>query len=640
MLQYPLAVKRFLYSAILFFVFTSTSYSQVEVDTSKFHLSGYKYNSASAIFDKQLNTYFFNYRVKYFLEKNDFFTGIKENFTSTITKTSEKNIKDEQYLSAIGEYKFSDIFRAGVLIDNTLYSDDRKTAINKASQINLSGYTKIKFNSNISLTPYLGLSKNKQISEDDSGLLYGAEGFIEQLSLNDFIINSSARFQNEDISPRKNALRVINTEINNQFDSQFSNKLLAGYSEQRKDFYFAADPTTSEEFGINNNIQSRTESNYLIQEKLNYISPDDNLLFDLLGRVYWRDIDRTTRFISLNNSNVNLDNKINEFRLEFAGNISFISEILQANLRASYTEREEKHEPKRIDGISDFSFNEKSIQEAQKNNFSQLSTITFLGKINLTRKDLLITSVFHRKLRYDTPSEINFDDRDELLTIARIQYERKINAIFTAFINTEASLNKTVYIFKERSSNNNINRIIKLSGGGIFKTDRFESKNNAEVSANYTVYEFEELSPNFKSYSFRQLALRDSSQLHISRRMKLTGTGYLKFSEQGDFNWDDFKSRPIRYLSEAFSEIKLYYTYNMISLGAGIRYFNLSTYGYDNDSNKKLLSRYESIGPVSDITIALNSVSLSFYGWYEFIKTENAVNRNMANMNLKATIAF
>jgi len=84
---------------------------------------------------------------------------------------------------------------------------------------------------------------------------------------------------------------------------------------------------------------------------------------------------------------------------------------------------------------------------------------------------LLITSVFHRKLRYDTPSEINFDDRDELLTIARIQYERKINAIFTAFINTEASLNKTVYIFKERSSNNNINRIIKLSGGGIFKTD-------------------------------------------------------------------------------------------------------------------------------------------------------------------------
>ncbi|MHB8904759.1 MAG: hypothetical protein ACYC6D_01385, partial [Melioribacteraceae bacterium] len=451
-------------------------------------------------FDKQLNTYNLSTLAKYFLDTDKIFLGIKENFNSTVTKSSTVNVKDEQFLWALGQYGISDNLKLGILLNNNFYTDDRQIAINKASLFSTSFFAKFIPRKNIEITPFGGFTQNNQIGVKDNGYNYGAEANVDKFNVGDFDLSSLMKFQNEDISPRKNTLRLMDFDINSIFEDNFNNTISAYYSEQRKDFYFIADPVTATEFNITNNIQSRTESNYYLQERIKFAQPNSPLSLDMLGRVAWRDINRNTRFISLYNiANTNYDTRIEEFRMDFSSSADYITDDFNLFLRFSYSERNEKHQPNRSDAINNIIFSERESLEEQKNNTSQLANISILSRFNISRSDRITFSIFHRKLKYDTPSDLNFDDRDELLSIGRIMYEKEFNSFFKVFVNLEGSLNKIVYIFAERSSNNNLQRILKFSSGGTFTAGKFTSSNSAEVSANYTVFDFEELNPNFRS---------------------------------------------------------------------------------------------------------------------------------------------
>ena len=327
--------------------------------------------------------------------------------------------------------------------------------------------------------------------------------------------------------------------------------------------------------------------------------------------------------------------------MEFTSAADYVTDNFILAMRFSYSERDEKHQPVRYDGLSNLLYNDRIQIEEQKNNNSQLANISIQSRINLSRSDRITFSLFHRKLRYDTPSILNFDDRDELLSIGRILYEKEFTRFFKIFFNLEGNINKIVYIFAERSSNNNVKRIAKFASGGVFTTENFTSSNSAEVSANYTVFDYEELNPNFRSYSFRQLVLRDSSSLKLQKKLRLFVTGYIKLSEQGDFKWSNFTSNPVRYLQEQYVEPKLFFDDRDLSLGIGIRYFSLSTYNVQSGSEKIKVSDYTSIGPLSEISYAVGErIILKVYGWYEFIKTEDNSRREMANLSLKLSYKF
>ncbi len=593
-------------------------------------------------FDKQLNTYSLNTLARYFLNTDNLFFGIRQNFNSTVVKSSIINVKDEQFLWAIGQYELSNKLKFGILFNNNFYTDDRQTAINKASLLTTSLFAKFLPHKKIEITPYGGFSQNNQIGAKDNGYIYGGEANIDKFSLGDFELTSLMKFQNEDISPRKNTLRLLNFDINSSFEENFNNTISAYYSEQKKDFYFIADPLTAAEFNITNNIQSRTESNYYLQDRIRFVQANSPLSIDMYGRVGWRDISRNTRFISLSNiANTNYDTRIKEFRLDFSSAADYITEDLNLSLRFSYSEKNERHQPNSSDAFNNIILTERESLEQQKNNTSQLANFSILSRVNISNGDRLTFSLFHRKLRYDTPSDLNFDDRDELLSIGRIMFEKEFNPFFKIFLNIEGSLNKIVYIFAKRSSNNNLRRILKFSSGGMFTAGRFTSSNSAEVSANYTVFDYEELNPNFRSYSFRQFVLRDSSTYKLSRTFRFFFSGYLKLSEQGDFKWVGFSNKPSRYLDEQYAEPKLFYDYRSLSLGIGFRYFSLTTFNFGSGIEKILASDYTSIGPVSEISYSVDErINLKFYGWYEFIKSENNLRREMANLSIKVNYRF
>ncbi len=611
--------------------------AQVNSDSLTFLSSNPVNKILSTDLEKQLNTTNLNSLLRYHYSNNGFSFGVYEQYKSTVIKLRSKNIRDEQNFSMFGEYSFLPSVRIGLMTNNNIYSDDRKIGINEASLLNSSLYSKINIAGYFSIMPYGGFSINKQVGEDDRGTIYGTEALLNYGSANNLRLDANLKFQNEDISPRKNTLRFVNASLSNRVGNNFSNTLTAKYSEMRKDFYFDSDSLLLSEFNINHNIQSRNEKSYLLADKIFLAPVSENISLNLNGKVFWREIDRNTRYRLLSAiSPSSFDSKIEEFKLNIDGNLIYRSKNLNGMLKIEYSEREEKHKAKNIEDANIIFFEKRQELENSKNNKSQLTVLATSWTYNLSGKDRIDLSLLHRKLIYDTPSEANFDDRDELLSIFRLKYIRKLNPVFSLFVNLEGSINHIVYIFSERSSNNNIRRVLKLSSGGNFNNKSISSENVFEVSANYTVYDFEDVIPNVKSFVFRQFAFRDSSTVNLLPDISLKFEGYAKLSEQGNFKWTSFSSKPERFLAEYFALPKIMVTKNRLEFGAGLRLFSLTTFKYSNKNIKYKCNNYFSFGPVTQLGYKIiDNLAIAVYGWYEFINTETSDKKEVANLSMK-----
>jgi hypothetical protein len=530
--------------------------------------------------------------------------------------------------------------KAGFSGFSSILSDNRKIELNQASEYDATVFFEINPAENIYFVPYGGYTNNRQIGENDYGIIYGAEGMLSGLSLEDLTVTSSLKLENEEINPRKNSTRFFKGTAKNLFSNDVDNTINFIYSENRKDYY-EADANIAAFFNVKNNIESRTETIYSIQDSLNV-----NNFFNLFqqgftGGITWRNIDRNTRYRSAEIQSTSVfDPKIDELRFEFESNTSYSSRVLNAMLKVQYSERDEKHIAKRFEGANEIFYEQRSETESSKNNNTGRYSVTLSGNVNFSKTDKLSFSLFQNKLKYDTPSSLNYDDRDELLSIARLRYSKLFTPFFEAFVNIEGTYNHTVYIYSERSSNNNINRILSLSAGSIYSGKKISTSNTFTVSANYTVYDFEDLNPNYQSFSFRQMTASDTTEIKLNRVFSLAFYGYTKFSEQGDFKWKTFSTKPNRFLQEIYTEPRLVYRVNHLSLSAGMRIFSLNSYNFKG-KDKVLDSEYLSTGPITEILLSVkDSLYLRFYGWYEFIKVTKAANKELMNFNFQVNWAF
>lgn len=636
----PGILKKF----ILIFIFTIVNstllFPQSSADSLDYIPISNSVNLLSTYLDKQINTYSLNTGFAYTKDINNFNFKVYENFNSKLVKSSTNNRRDEQNFTLSTTYKVSPAVSSGILVENKILSDNRQIEINQASVSNVSLFTLYSPEPGMVFSPFVGYSNNRQIGENDYGLIYGIEGSTNETDLSDLNLNAQLKLSNEDISPRKNLLRYLDLLLSSNFTNNVSNTLSARFTQNRKDFYYAADQQIASEFNIINNIQSRIETAYSLEDNVRFGNFFNIFTLNSRGNVSWRDIDRDTRYRpSIITSSSVYDTKINELRVEFESAISYKSDFFSGIVRGLITERDEKNITKSY-GNNDFFFEERSNQESQKNNNSTRASLSFSGDFNFSKKDKLSLSFLQNKLRYDTPSEENFDDRDEILSILRLRYSRFLTPFFEAFVSTEGTYSHIVYLFSEKSSNNNINRVLKFAAGGNYAGKNVSSLNTFEVSANYTVYDFEDLNPNFKSFSFRQFTATDSSSVKIFKDLSLENDGYLKLSEQGDFQWSSFSAQPTRYLEEIYAEPKISYNLNGILLASGIRYFSLKAYNYSG-REKIPDSKYISIGPLMEIFFLINqTLYFRLYGWYEFINASNAANREQANFTMQMNWKF
>ncbi len=628
-----------IFIAIIFLI-NPLSYSQTRVDSLEFlgrFLNAKLFNTT---FDKQLNTFHLNSQLQLYGNFEDVIIRMNENYGSTFIRNETKNTRDEQHFNLNAKYLFRKDIWFGISGSSSLLSDNRSLGINESAVNYAAVFSELKPIDNIRLAPFGGYTSNRQIGVTDNGSLYGVEGLLENLNFSDLNINSVLRFRNEDIIPRRNLIRYYELSVNNYFDRSVSNTIQTFFSQSRKDFYFEADSITSAQFNINNNIQSRIETGYQIFDRLSYDGFLDIFSLDIAAGINWRKIDRDNRYKTSEKAKLMYDTRIDELKLELDATTRYSSKLFDGILRLNFYERDEKHIVKRFDGMTESIYEQNSELEEQKNNNSSRATLSFYGNFKISKNDLLTFSLYQSKLVYDTKSISNDDDRDELLSIIRFRYSKLLTSYFTGFVNAEATFGHTVYLFASRSSNNNQSRIIRLRAGGDYLGSLVKSFNSFEVSANYTVYDFEDLTTNYQSYSFRQFTAIDSTTIVLTNDVSLFGYGYLKLSEVGDFRWDNFTARPTRFLEELYLEPRFILNYKRTIFSIGLRLFLLNTYSYQ-ENTKIPSSEYLSLGPIALIDLqAWNNLNIVMKGYYEFITNTDVPDKEQASLLMQVNWNF
>ncbi len=284
----------------MLFINSTLVFSQTSSDSLDYIPLTKSINLLSSYFDKQLNTYSLNTGFAYNQDLSDFNFKIFENFNSKLVKSGANNRRDEQNFSLLTSYKISSTFSSGISVDNKILSDSRQIEINQASISNVSLFTLYSPEPDMVFSPFIGYSNNRQIGENDYGLIYGIEGTANETNLSDLNLSAQLKLSNEDISPRKNLIRYLNLLLNNNFTENVSNTISAMFTQNRKDFYYTADQQTSSEFNIVNNIQSRIETAYSLEDHVRFGNFFNIFTLDSRGNVSWRDIDRDTRYMPCN----------------------------------------------------------------------------------------------------------------------------------------------------------------------------------------------------------------------------------------------------------------------------------------------------------------------------------------------------
>jgi hypothetical protein len=93
--------------------------------------------------------------------------------------------------------------------------------------------------------------------------------------------------------------------------------------------------------------------------------------------------------------------------------------------------------------------------ESQKDNTSLNTNLFYYMRWGITRNDSIKTAISLTKIEYNTPSKFNKDNRDEINNIFFVEYIKKISEILTINSKLYYSQKHLVFIYKERSSQNN-----------------------------------------------------------------------------------------------------------------------------------------------------------------------------------------
>lgn len=588
---------------------------------------------------KQQNTFTFGGLGLYSYYSPDFFFSLKEDYNSTIIRSNDISTKESHFTAFRTGYGFTDKITAGAFLNSSIYEDSRQSAINSSSQQYIEMFGRYSLGSESYASLSGGYARNKQVGESNDGFILESEGLLKNISLLESNLNTLWKLRQEQVNPRKNYVHKVQINFNNQFENTLANDFSLQYEEQRNDFYLPIDSITHAEYDVKNNVQRRVERVLSFGDKISDIRFLNSFFATLSGNFYTRQIDRNYLYVADDSYKKNIfPDRIQELKFEAESNLRFVTAVQESNFKIYYAQRDEKHQIPTKDKIPELNYSELQATELMKNNTSDRISLVLSSRWKLSDRDKLTLNLSHNKLIYDTQSEDNYDDRDELLTIARLEYERSISQFFTLFFLAEGNLNHVVYIFSEKSSNNNRNRILRLRSGGNYTGALLTTSNIFEITSNYTTFDFEDINPNYKSYSFRQFVYTDSSEYAFSRTLSGRFQGVVKVSEQGDLYWSDFSMKPTRNNVELLFHPAVVAKVQGAEFSTGIRYYTMKTFTYSGKT-KVPETKFISTGPTAEIKYMVgSSVNILFSGNYEFVSHGSGIDDHRSNFQLSVSM--
>ncbi len=599
-------------------------------------------------FDNNRNTAALISRFNYYNKFKRFNVFLKNYYSSSVTKLNENLFRDFDNVKVTGGYSVSKSLNISANYFAQFFSDDRTFKLNGSStnMFYLSSlYDNVINGTQVYSTVNAGYKVESQFDELNKGPSVSGEFSIYNLNLSDFIVDGQLKLGYETIDPRKKSLLYSRVYFVKPFDNNLaSNEFDGTFSRVRKDFYFPADNISIQQFGIKNNIEKRTENIFKFYNRFDYtISNSVALVFNV--NPDYRRVTKENTYIptTVNTQPSIYDTDIQE--LSFAGDVALNFQLPKVDyqVKAYYRERDEKHFLINSSRVSPNFVKILEDNEATKNNHSSIFKLNsnLYYNINLMNRVELTGSA--SILKYDTQSDINYDDRDELGFL--VYFAHRFNNLKNLVLisSFDVNLYHTVYIFSQKSSNNNWNRVIRFTSKSFFEpSDKFRNIGTFSVLANYTVYDFQDIISTVKSYSFRQLNLKDSLIIRFAEYFGTDIYGEVKLYERGELNWSEFTQRPVNYFEDKIINSELNYFFNkFITFSGGYRWFEQRRFNYIN--GERVFDNYvRTTGPFVRIKAEWKRNSMiELIGSYDYYRYgDGSPGSDNGNIYLNASLNF
>ena len=173
------------------------------------------------------------------------------------------------------------------------------------------------------------------------------------------------------------------------------------------------------------------------------------------------------------------------------------------------------------------------------------------------------------KYRYDTPDDLDFNDRDELRYQIAFAAGRKISPDMGIAIKIETDLRHLVYIFRSRSGENRWHRTLRLTVDIPWQRGQFRNVSHYAVVSNYTDYDYFPAADDL-SRVYRAFTLNDTVTVNLNENTSLEVNFAVIFDDHGKLQW----SKWVQNLSEDGVG------YTTAALGTWKNDLNLFKYGW------------------------------------------------------------
>lgn len=415
-----------------------------------------------------------------------------------------------------------------------------------------------------------GILQEERSQQQDTGLMLGLRAQTQAYNIGEIQLSNTAYADYADISPRVlqtyrfNTQGLLNTdELNVRANVELARNIRESY---QADSFFNRDRSDFIE-----SVKSDTTAIYSAWEF--------PLTESVSGQVELgglRNVRRTTnrRISSLEERAAPLvDTRIlrQEIDLRFQAEYAQERTALSGGVLYAFATREGQVENPGVLADTDL------LQQNERllnSNFEQQRIELFgsgrlnLGADNISRLDGRI-SIFN----YDTP-EINRDDRDELAFSLSLENRHQFSEGFRTRVRLSGEGRHTVYLFSERSIQNNWRRSLRLAPAIDWQiTPWLYSSYNFLVRANYTVYDFEttgqqnndQVSREFKAGTNLEARLSPEWTLHLAASRAELRVGRLL--------WDEFREVPTDTLVTYDTRAGISFQKGELHTTVGLRYF-------------------------------------------------------------------
>jgi hypothetical protein len=411
----------------------------------------------------------------------------------------------------------------------------------------------------------------------------------------------------------------------------------------RRDFFFSPDSVTSLK-------QERTEYSFLLSDSLAYPITQDLLRAHVAFEIEPREISRTTDAAAASY----IASGFSTFSTLMApSNVSSLRILAQAamtageetgalrqwsgNARMRYEERSETISLAQ-DELSNVEAGilhklEETLSEASYSSRTTSFDATLRYAPNVRSRTELQGAT--RLLSYDTPSDLNHDNRDDLVTSLTLRHHYDFSDHLRFDGSLRASRDHLVYLKSDRSAQNAVTQSLIFGSLGTYASRAIYASAGGEVFANYTLFDYAKILPALSTignYVIRGMTLSDTIAFPVTTiandaiLISLEQGCALRVSERGSYSDSVFAERRETQVTEGGASIFVGISSNYITavpwtVRIGARGFVTSHSGRSSSVNSGFgeLERQTRVGPAMTVTIGrmyLTGPSLQASVWY------------------------